>query len=90
MIRAKAEMRESSMASQITSPGGRLKLDDVHLEGYASVGDAKAAISRYFEERKRTRSFLTTPRKAGRTIWGEEPAPSVFLETSNCKDAKYR
>ena len=60
----------------------------VHNSDYASVGDAKVAISRYFEERNR--NFLTTPRRAGRTIWGREPAPSVFLETSNCKDARYR
>src|SRR5438876_4063076 len=60
----------------------------VHNSDYASVEDAKAALSRYFEERNR--SFLTRPRKAGRTIWGKEPAPSMFLETSNCKDPKYR
>ena len=60
----------------------------IHNSDYASVEDAKAAISRYFEERNR--SFQMTPRKAGRSIWGKEPAPSTFLETSNCKDAKYR
>lgn len=60
----------------------------IHNSDYTSVGDAKEAISRYFEERNR--SFLMTPRRAGRAIWGREPAPSVFLETSNCKDARYR
>lgn len=60
----------------------------IHNSDYAAVDDAKVAISRYFEERNT--SFLTAPRRAGRTIWGKEPAPSVFLETSNCKDAKYR
>ena len=60
----------------------------IHNSDYASVEDAKSAISRYFEERNR--SFQMTPRKAGRSIWGKEPAPSTFLETSNCKDAKYR
>ena len=60
----------------------------IHNSDYAGVEEAKVAISRYFEERNA--SFLTTPRRAGRTIWGNEPAPSEFLETSNCKDAKYR
>ena len=60
----------------------------VHNSDYASVCEAKAAISRHFGERNR--SFLVTPRKAGRAIWGKEPAPSVFLETNNCKDSKYR
>jgi len=60
----------------------------IHNSNYASVEDAKEAVSRYFEERNR--SFRMTPRRAGRALWGKEPAPSVFLETSNCKDAKYR
>jgi transposase len=60
----------------------------IHNSDYASAEDAKAAISRYFEDRNG--SFQTTPRRAGRTIWGREPAPSTFLETSNCKDPKYR
>ena len=60
----------------------------IHNSDYGSVEDAKAAISRYFEERNR--GFQTVPRRAGRSIWGKEPAPSTFLETSNCEDAKYR
>jgi hypothetical protein len=60
----------------------------IHNSDYASVEDAKVAISRYFDDRNT--SFQMTPRRAGRTIWEKEPAPSRFLETSNCKDAKYR
>jgi hypothetical protein len=60
----------------------------IHNSDYASVVDAKTAISRYFDERNA--SFLAAPRRAGRTIWGKERVPSIFLETNNCKDAKYR
>src|SRR5207302_3561263 len=60
----------------------------IHNSNYASVEDAKSAISRYFEERNL--SFLAEPRRAGHKIWGKERAPSIFLETNNCKDSKYR
>lgn len=59
----------------------------IHNSDYAGIEDAQAAIARYFEERNA--GFLARPRRAGRTIWGKEPAPSEFLETSNCKDPKY-
>lgn len=59
----------------------------IHNSDYAGIEEAQGAIERYFEERNA--SFLARPRRAGRTIWGKEPAPSEFLETSNCKDTKY-
>ena len=59
----------------------------IHNSDDAGIEEARGAIARYFEERNA--SFLARPRRAGRTIWGREPAPSEFLETSNCKDAKY-
>src|SRR5207237_1179857 len=41
----------------------------IHNSNYASVEDAKSAISRYFEERNL--SFLAAPRRAGHKIWGK-------------------
>jgi transposase len=60
----------------------------IHNSDYASIEQAKAAIDRYFGERNR--NFLKRPRKAGKAIWGDEPAPANFLLANNCKDSKYR
>ena len=60
----------------------------IHNSDYGSVGDAQAAISRYFDERNA--AFLAAPRRAGRAIWGKERVHSTFLDTNNCKDPKYR
>ncbi len=60
----------------------------VHNSNYSSIEDAQTAISRYLEERNR--AFQENPRRAGRTIWGQERVPSTFAEVNNCKDPKYR
>jgi len=60
----------------------------VHNSDYASVADAQAAITRYFEDRNR--SFAIAPKRAGRSIWGLERVPAAFAVTNNCKDARYR
>jgi len=55
----------------------------IHNSDYASVEDAKAAISRYFEERNR--SFQMTPRKAGRSIWGRSRHRARFSIRATAK-----
>jgi len=60
----------------------------IHNSDYATVSDAKAAITRYLEDRNR--SFAIAPRRAGRSIWGQERLPATFAVTNNCKDPRYR
>lgn len=60
----------------------------IHNSDYADVSDAKAAISRYFDERNE--HFVANPRKAGKAIWRSERVLSTFNETNNCKDLRYR
>ena len=60
----------------------------IHNSDYASIEHAKGAIDRYFAERNQ--NFLKRPQRAGKAIWGHEPAPANFLLTNNCKDPKYR
>ncbi|WP_168195454.1 IS630 family transposase [Bradyrhizobium sp. NAS80.1] len=60
----------------------------IHNSDYASVVEAKTAITRYFEDRNRT--FAIAPRRAGRSIWGQERVPAAFAVTNNCKDVRYR
>src|SRR5262249_23532953 len=60
----------------------------IHNSDYATVADAQAAITRYLEDRNR--SFATTPKRAGRSIWGQERMHSAFAVTNNCKDIRYR
>jgi len=60
----------------------------IHNSDYPTVQDAKDAINRYFEERNQR--FTRSPRRAGRAIWGKEPAPAAFLEANNCKDSRFR
>ncbi|MBR0797533.1 IS630 family transposase [Bradyrhizobium jicamae] len=59
----------------------------IHNSDYATVDDAKAAISRYLEDRNQ--SFALAPRRAGRSIWGREQTPAAFTVTNNCKDPRY-
>jgi hypothetical protein len=56
----------------------------IHSSDYQSVEDARAAIDRYFAERKK--HFRQHPRRAGKKIWGKEREPAVFSESNNCKD----
>jgi hypothetical protein len=60
----------------------------IHNSDYASVEHAKTAIDRYFDERNRC--FRNRQQRAGKTIWGDEPAPATFLLANNCKDPKYQ
>ena len=60
----------------------------IHNSDYPSVERAKAAIDRHFVERNR--HFRNRKQKAGRAIWGREPAPATFLLANNCKDPKYQ
>jgi transposase len=60
----------------------------IHNSDYATVADAQAAISRYLEDRNR--SFAVAPRRAGRSIWGQERMPATFAVANNCKDIRYR
>src|ERR1700730_450808 len=60
----------------------------IHNSDYASLEHAKAAIASYFEERNR--NFRNGQRRAGKAIWGDEPAPAFFLPANNCKDPRYR
>jgi hypothetical protein len=60
----------------------------IHNSDYTTVANAQAAITRYLEDRNR--SFAIAPRRAGRSIWGEERMPAAFAVTNNCKDVRYR
>lgn len=60
----------------------------IHNSDYKSVDSAKAAIDRYFEDRNN--QFQRNPKRAGKKIWGQERAPAVFSDASNCKSPQYR
>jgi len=60
----------------------------IHNSNYPSLSDAKAAIDRHFKDRNS--HFQTHPQKAGKKIWGKEPEPATFSDSSNCKDPRYR
>lgn len=60
----------------------------IHNSDYQSVEECKLAIDRYFVERNQV--FLENPKRAGKTIWGEEVVCPMFKESNNCKDPKYR
>ena len=60
----------------------------IHNSDYATVIEAQTAITRYLEDRNRT--FSIAPRRAGRSIWGQERVPAAFTVTNNCKDVRYR
>jgi transposase len=60
----------------------------IHNSDYKSVDSAKAAIDRYFEDRNN--QFQRNPKRAGQKIWGQERAPAVFSDASNCKSPQYR
>jgi hypothetical protein len=59
----------------------------LHNSDYATLDDAKAAVTRYLDERNE--AFLREPKRAGRTIWGKERVSSAFSETNNCKDPRW-
>jgi hypothetical protein len=55
----------------------------IHNSDYKTLGEAKAAIDRYFSDRNA--HFKLHPRRAGRKIWGKERELSGFSEANNCK-----
>jgi transposase len=59
----------------------------IHNSDYATVVDAQAAITCYLEDRNR--SFAIAPRRAGRSIWGQERTPAAFAAANNCKDVRF-
>jgi transposase len=59
----------------------------IHNSDYCSAEAAKDAIDRYYTERNEY--FQAHPKRAGRKIWGQEPAQSEFHESNNCKDPLY-
>ncbi len=59
----------------------------LHNSDYATVEDAQTAVTRYFQDRND--AFRKDPRRAGRSIWGEERVSSSFNETNNCKDPRW-
>ncbi|QOZ35931.1 IS630 family transposase [Bradyrhizobium sp. CCBAU 53421] len=58
----------------------------IHNSNYGSVGEAKAAIDRYFFERNA--HFKNNPRRAGGKLWGKERLPAEF-SSNNCKDPRF-
>jgi hypothetical protein len=59
----------------------------LHNSDYATLEDAQAAVTRYFEERND--AFRREPRRAGRAIWGMEPVLTSFSKANNCKDCRW-
>jgi transposase len=59
----------------------------IHNSDYQSVAEAMEAIDRYFRERNE--HFRVRPKRAGKKIWGKEPAPSEFSESNNYKDPRW-
>ena len=60
----------------------------IHNSDYPSLGVARDAIDRYFDQRNE--HFFKQPKRAGKTIWGKERVPSEFAEGQNCKDPLYQ
>jgi hypothetical protein len=60
----------------------------IHNSDYKSKEDAKSAIDRYFAERNE--HFRLHPQHAGNRIWGSEQHTTIFSESNNYKDPKYR
>ena len=60
----------------------------IHNSDYKSKDDAKSAIDQYFAERNE--HFRMHPQRAGKRIWGGERHATVFSESENHKDPKYR
>ncbi len=59
----------------------------IHNSDYQSVGEAMAAIDRYFAERNE--DFRDNPRRAGGKIWGKELVAAKFNDANNCKNQRY-
>ena len=60
----------------------------IHNSDYKSTDECKEAINKYFEERNER--YQNNPKRAGNKIWGKERVKSLFSESNNCKDPRYR
>jgi len=60
----------------------------IRNSNYPSLESAKTAIDRYFAER--IAYVCANPKRAGKSIWGEERVPSTLSEGHNCKDSSHR
>ncbi len=60
----------------------------IHNSNYKSIDEAKAAIDLYFENRNG--QFQRNPKRAGKTIWGQEREAAEFSDANNCKNPRYR
>jgi hypothetical protein len=59
----------------------------IYNSDYDSLEACKRAIDRYLEERNTL--FKANPKRAGKTIWGQERVPSQFSPSNNCKSPQY-
>jgi hypothetical protein len=59
----------------------------IHNSDYDSLEACKRAIDRYLEERNTF--FKANPKRAGKTIWGQERVPSQFSPSNKCKSPQY-
>jgi hypothetical protein len=60
----------------------------IHNSNYPSADAVRAAIDQYFADRNQ--QFHDNPKRAGKRIWGKELVPSVFSDSNNCKDPRWR
>lgn len=60
----------------------------IHNSNYPSADAVRAAIDQYFADRNQ--QFYDNPKRAGKRIWGKELVPSVFSDSNNCKDPRWR
>ncbi len=60
----------------------------IHSSDYMSTRAASDAIDRYFAERNSY--FLSSPKRAGKKIWGDERTTPSFDPANNCKDPSFR
>ena len=60
----------------------------IHNSDFKDINAAKDMIDKYFT--RRNAYYTRNPRRAGKTIWGKERCVSVFNESENYKDPRYR
>ncbi|QDU21895.1 Transposase IS66 family protein [Urbifossiella limnaea] len=76
-----------SLDNNLSERTPRLAKAVIHLSDYESIDAAERAIDPHFRERNEY--FRLHPKRAGKKIWGKEPAPREFSAGSNCKDPKW-
>jgi hypothetical protein len=79
--------RSSQFLNVIESVFSGLARAVLHNSDYATIDDARVAVSRYIDERNA--AFRKDPKPAGRLIWGKERVPTAFSESNNCKDPRW-